>query len=474
MKSSVAKEMYDVIIIGAGMTGLFIAYCLSRKKVKTLVLEKEAEVGFGVSKGHAAVIHVIQLPFNSLKSLLARKGNKMYDKVCGDLGVQLRRLPAIIVATDLFHYITLPFVYLYLKYNIGKQFPVKLILRRKILRGVEPNISSNIRGGILVEGYAVVDAFDLIYSLYKFSKDNGVDFIFDMEVDGIELKKDCVIVNAGKKSYIGKFVVNAAGLYADNIASYVGDKISFEYGMGAMIIYKEPVSQTILAPISLRPDPKTKGGGIIPSIDGKSIWGPNLRMTMSKDDSSVLEEDINVLVSKFHSLLYKAPKEIIKVYSGVRPIPIEDDFIIDYSNKSKRIVHVAGIESPGLTASPAIAEKVCQLLEASGIKLIDKSNIKYDKIIYVKDMLSSQNYALDYNDYIICPCSMVSRNDVKKAVLNGARTLQGLMFRTYLGFDECQLSSGVWRAVKALAEELGVSPDKIVLRGRGSWLVKKY
>ena len=474
MESPVVKEMYDVIIIGAGITGLSIAYCLSKKKVKVLVLEKEAEVGFGVSKGHAAVIHVIQLPFNSLKSILARKGNKMYDKVCGDLGVQLRRLSAIIVATDLFHYITLPFVYLYLKYSIGKQFPVKLILQRKTLRRVEPNISPNVRGGILVEGYGVVDAFNLVYSLYNFSEDNGVDFIFDKEVDDIELKKDYVIVKAGEKSYIGKYVVNAAGLYADNIASYVDDKISFEYGIGAMMIYKEMVSQAILAPIYLRPDPKTKGGGIIPYIDGKSIWGPNLRMTMSKDDFSVSEEDINVLISKFQPLLHKMPKKLIKVYSGIRPIPIEDDFIIDYSSKSKRIIHVAGIESPGLTASPAIAEKVCQLLEDSGIKLIDKSNIKYNKIIYVKDMISSRDHILDYDDYIICPCSMVSRNDIKKAVLNGARTLQGLMFRTGLGFDECQFSSDVWRAVKALAEELDVSPDKIVLRGRESWLVKKY
>ncbi len=474
MNYSAVKKIYDIIIIGAGVTGLSIAYCLSKKNVKVLVIEKNPEIGFGVSKGHAAVIHVIQLPFNSLKSILARKGNKMYDEICKNLGVHLKRLPAIIVATDFFHYLMLPLIYLYLKHNIGKSFPVKLTLRKKHLRNIEPNISKNVKGGIIVYGYGVIDAFDLIYSLFNFSKENDVEFIFNSKVKGIKLEKDYVEVSTDKKTFRGKFAINAAGLYADEIASYVGDKISFEYGTGVMLIYKEKVSQTILAPAYLHSDPKTKGGGIIPSIDGKSIWGPNLRIIDSKDNLSVSKKDIDTLITKFSPLLDNLPRILIKVYSGIRPIPRGDDFIIDYCSSDKRIIHVAGIESPGLTAAPAIAEKVCQLLENTGLKLINKQHINYKKIIYTKNILTFQPHALSSNDYIICPCNLVSRNDVKKAVLNGTRTLQGLMFRTGLGFDECQLSPGIWRAIKALAEELNSSPDQIVFRRKVTCVMKKY
>jgi len=473
LKNKRNKE-YDVIIIGAGIIGLFIAYYLSKTKVRTLVIEKEIEPGFGVSKGHAGVIHVIQLPFKSLRSRLALEGNRKYDKIVNELGIEFRRVNTILVAINPLYLILLPIIYLYLKRGLRRRYNIKILFSRHKIKKYEPNISRKVYGGILVEGYGVIDSFDLIYSLYKYSRMNGVEFRFGCKVVNISSGDDFIIIytNNGEEFYT-RYLINAAGLYADELADKIGDKIKYEYGKGVMIIFLEKSSENILAPIYLKPDPKTKGGAIIPTIDGKSIWGPNLRIVEDKEDNSVQEEDIEVIRKKFMNIIKMKPFKIIKAYAGVRPIPEGDDFIIRYSEKDNRIIHVAGIESPGLTAAPAIAETALNMLKKAGLKYENKKSLRYSKTIYWRRLILS-GYKLSKGDYIISPYSKVSRDDVRKAVKDGVKTLQGLMFRLKIGFDEEQYTPFIWAGIKALAEELGVTPDKITLRGGNSWIVKKY
>ncbi len=467
-----AKKEYDVIIIGCGIVGLFIAYKLSRFNLEVLVLEKEPEIGLGVSKGHAAVIHVIQLPFDSLKSRLARRGNKIYDKICCELNIRLRRLYTLILATNLQQYLLIPFVYLYLKLKLGSDFTVKPVFTRKGILRYERNIGEKVLGGIVVGGYGVVDAFDLMYSLYRFALRNGVEFKFASEVKNIKIETERVKVSTNGESYIGRYVINAAGLQGAKLASLLGEEVKYEYGKGAMIIFSEKVSENILTILSIKTDPRTKGGSITPTVDGKSLWGPNLVEVESEHEATVEEEDVNIILEKFSHLVKTQPSNIVKVYSGVRPLTPGNDFIIRYSKESNRVINVIGICSPGLTAAPAIADVVAEMLMNVGLKLREKKIVYPTKPIYTKNILEKGKIA--EGDYIVCPCSLVSRLDVKKAVDDGASTLQGLFFRTKLGFDECYLTLGTWRALKCLAEELGVTPDNITLKGGESWIVKKY
>jgi len=472
--SNKGNKEYDVVIIGAGIIGLFIAYYLSKTNVRTLVIEKEVEPGFGVSKGHAGVIHVIQLPFKSLRSRLALEGNRKYQKIVNELGVEFRRVNTILVAINPLHLILLPILYLYLKRGLRGRYNIKILFSRDKIRKYEPNISRRVYGGILIEGYGIIDSFDLVYSLYRYSSLNGVEFRFGYKVVDICSDDDFIVVytDDGKKFYT-RYLINAAGLYADEIANKIGDEIKYEYGKGVMIVFLEKISKNILAPIYLKPDPKTKGGAIIPTIDGKSIWGPNLKIVNDKRDNSVHEEDIKIIRKKFMKIIEIKPSKIIKAYAGVRPIPEGDDFIIRYSKKNNRIIHVAGIESPGLTAAPAIAETVLDMLRKAGLNYENKECLMYSKTIYSKRLILSE-YKLGKGDYIISPYSKVSRDDVRKAVKDGVKTLQGLTFRLKLGFDEEQYTPFIWMGIKALAEELGVTPDKITLRGGKSWMVKRY
>jgi glycerol-3-phosphate dehydrogenase len=467
------QRVYDVIIIGGGIIGLFISYYLSRTNVSVLLIEKNIELGLGVSKAHAGVIHVIQLPFKSLKSRLARYGNKLYDDICKTLGVKLNRVSALIVADRWIHFLAMPFIYLYLKLSIGKEFPIKIILRREKLESYEKNIGKGVLSAIVVGGYGVVDSFDLLYSLYRFARVNGVNFKLGIPVNRIEINQDYIRVVCDGETYKGEFVVNAAGLDANNLAAITGDEEEIEYGKGAMIVYPFKYAKSLISPLSIKQDPKTKGGAIIPLVNDKTILGPNLTMNVSKEDVSVSEEDIRTLIGKFSRLIKSDLDQPIKVYAGVRPIARVDDFIIKYSSRTDRLIHLLGIASPGLTAAPAIAKKVICMLEDVGLKAEEKEEIKYDKPLYLVERLR-EGLHINPDDHILCPYSLVSEEDIKQAVRDGAKTIQGLMFRTRLGFNGYILSSGYWRAIKLLAKELGIPIEDITLKGDGSWIVKKY
>ncbi len=466
-------NMYDVAIIGAGISGLFIAYELAQKKLRVLVVDKKSEPGFGVSKAHAAIIHVVQLPFKSLKSRLAREGNKMYDEICRRLGVKLVRLRTLVVARNPLHLLLLPFMYWYLKRNIGSEFPVSLVLSRKKLKKIEPGLSRRVLGGIVIGGYGIVNPFDLMYALYEFSIQNGVDFRFNTEVTGIRVEEDYVEIITSSGVYRSHYLINAAGLYADDIARMVGDSIKIELGKGVLIVFEKTPLRNIVAPAYLIPSPKTKGGAAMLTTEGRGIWGPNLTPIKSKENVSVEERDVKSILGKFSPLIDGDLGVPLKAFAGVRPIPEGNDFVIRFSSNSKRVIHVAGIESPGFTAAPAIAKRVLALLSDAGLNLVKKEEI-FERIPprRLREIEVSEAY-LGRLGKVVCICNMVSEAEVREAIRRGSRTLQGVMFRTGAGMGLCQGSMCVAEILRIMSGELKVSLEDLTLRGGGSWIVKK-
>ena len=453
---------YDVVVVGAGITGLMIAYRLSHFRLKVLVIDSNPEPGWGVSKGHAAIVHVIQLPFKSLKSRLARKGNRELLQICDRLGVRYRRTSTLILVTKPLQLLALPFVYLYLKLNL-RGFPVRLLSRGRV-REIEPNASDRILAGIEVGGYAVVDSFDLIYGLYEFCSMNGVEFHFEERVVDVSASDEGVEVVTDRGRYRTSFLVNSAGLHADELAKLTGDGVEFELGKGAMIVFERAVSNNLLAPLYLKPDPKTKGGAIMFTHDGRGLLGPNLRAAKDKEDTSVEELDYRMIVEKFSGLIKSELPTPIKAYAGIRPIPPGNDFIVRRSSRSERVVHVLGTESPGFTASPALASMVVDMLRDAGLRLEAKGEMKERKPFpRARDNPRGGR--------VICPCNLVTEEEVREAVRRGSKTLQGVMFRTGLGMGTCQGSRCLAEALEIIADELGVSPREVTLRGGGSWVV---
>ena len=357
-------EEAEVAIIGAGIVGLTIAYRLSGGARRTLVIEKEAEAGRGVTAGQANVIHVIQLPFGSKKSRLARKGNAMYDGLCRELGVKLSRVPSLLVVRGWLRLPVLFFVYLYLRLQLRGQFRVRL-MRGGGLRRIEPLLADEISGGIVVHGYGTIDSQALVSRLQGAAEEGGVAFRFGAEVTSATPMQDAVVLKTTGGEVRAKLVVNAAGLYSDEVSRMMGKDLGrLEPGLGVMAVYSGLELKSVVAPLPLSVGSRTKGGAIIPATDGTTIVGPTLRVAASKEDRAYTADDLAILRSKFGPLL-KAEGKLVRAYTGVRPLSPTRDFIIDFDG-ARRLVSLVGIESPGLTAAPAIAEMVVEMIERGG------------------------------------------------------------------------------------------------------------
>ena len=351
-----APEEADVAVIGAGIIGLTIAYRLPKADRRIVVIEKGIEPGKGVTAGQANVVHVIQLPFGSLKSKLARKGNIMYDDLCRELGVKLDRVPSLLVVRGWLRLPVLFFVYIYLRLELRGQFKVQL-MRRGGLRRMEPILAEGVSGGIVVHGYGTVDAQSLVSGLKEAAEGQGVVFRFGSELTSCEREGESTLLKTTGGDVRAKFVVNAAGLYADDVARMLGKDLGrLEPGLGVMAVYSDLDLKCIVAPLPLSIGSRTKGGAIIPATDGTTIIGPTLRVAGSKEEHEYTEEDVALLRAKFRPLL-KEEGKLVRIYTGVRPLSPTRDFIIDF-NGARKVVNLVGIESPGLTAAPAIAELV--------------------------------------------------------------------------------------------------------------------
>ena len=338
------------------MVGLSVAYRLSKLSKKIVVIEKESEPGLGITSGQANVVHVVQLPFGSLKSKLARRGNKMYDDLCRELGVKLRRVPALLVVKGWLRVPALVAVYVYLKLELRGDFGVRL-MRGKSLRKLEPLLAEDITGGVVVDGYGTVDVQALVSSLRAVAERNGVTFAFGSKVISVERSGGRTVLKTSAGEVWARFVVNAAGLYSDELCRALGKDLgTLEPGLGVMGVYSGLNLGCIVAPLPLDVGSRTKGGAIIPATDGTTIVGPTLRVASSKEDMAHTDEDVQFLGSKFDPLL-KNKGALVRVYTGMRPLSPTRDFIIDL-DREKGMVNLVGIESPGLTAAPAIAEIV--------------------------------------------------------------------------------------------------------------------
>lgn len=349
-------------VIGAGVVGLFVAYQLARRGRVVAVFESSSKPGQGVSASQSEVIHVVQLPFNSVKSRLARLGNPMYDELCRVLGVPMKRLPAILVVRSWTSLVPLLFGYLYLKFRLGAAFKVWFAGRRKLL-SIEESLSKDVVAGIVVEGYGVLDSKALVSRLYESIK-RSVEFHFDCEVLGGTPHGHGYTLNTSCGEYHCRCVVNAAGLHSDEVAQRLGVNCgNITPAMGVMVEYANMDVNTIVAPFSLRQEARTKGGGIIPTTRGTVIIGPNFRVVGRKDDHEITEDDVAQLEQKFLPLVNQRGTRL-RVYGGVRPVSPSGDFIVSEAH-SGTLINLVGIESPGLTAAPALAELVADKVEAA-------------------------------------------------------------------------------------------------------------
>ncbi len=338
-------------VIGAGIVGLFTAFKLREAGFEVEIYEKSVP-GSGASTKNANVIHLIQPPPGKLRRVLALRGARLHRVYSSILGYRILDVPLILAATGLQESLILKM----LKPLVEKVYGVKAyIVSGDRARDLEPALSDNVVSAMVIEGYGIVDSKEVISRLVKSLLENSVHII-NVEAKALKAGPNIITSEGEIKGY--NIVINAAGEDASRLARTLGDIIPTIKVPGLMTLHSKPRLRSIVARPPAGIKLERKGGGVIPQLDGKTLLGPTFGLRGSRG--------VSELRRIFNKLLSEDVGEPLKVVEGVRVIAVRGrDFKIRRSYREPHIIHLVGIESPGFTAAPSIAELV---LEMAGCK----------------------------------------------------------------------------------------------------------
>ncbi|HER23487.1 MAG TPA: FAD/NAD(P)-binding oxidoreductase [Candidatus Atribacteria bacterium] len=479
----------DVVIIGGGVIGTAIARELSRFKLNIILIEKEDDIAMGTSKSNSGIIHAgYNDDFNTLKGELNRKSNPKFDKLCADLKIPFKRIGSLVIGFS-----EEDFKILKELKDKGEKNSLKNleIASGDRLFELEPNLNHQAKFALYAPSAGIISPYQLTIALADIAVINGVKVWLETEAKGIrtEGQQVCgVITNRG--TIETRVVINAAGLYADEIAHTVGDSLKVRPLKGEYQLFDKQwgnLVNHILFPIPTR---LSKGILLTPTVHGNLLIGPNSYRIKEKDDLSTTTIGIEEVLEGAKKLIpHLVEQNPVTSFAGLRAdIEGRNDFIIEASKKIKGFINVVGIESPGLSSAPAIADRVCNILKEL-VKEISPQLELNCKGGFI-ETLSEQPRFADYLDKpdkwqkmiekdanygeIVCRCEKVSKGEILKAIHQPvpARSLDAVKRRVRAGMGRCQGGFCGPRVLKILAEELNISSLKINKKGSGSEILK--
>lgn len=466
---------YDVTIVGAGVIGCALARELSRYRLRVLLLEQAVEAGFGTSKANSGIIHAgHHSDPDTLKGRLEWEGNQRWPALADELGFGFRRIGELTVAFDEQDRRTLRRL---AEQGRRKGVPGLELWPAARVRREEPNLSTAVVEALHAPTAGVVNPYEACFGLAESAVLNGVELATDEAVQAIDAADDGLRVRTARRDVQTRFVLNAAGLFADRIAALAGaEPFTIRARKGEEYVLDKRLEGLVSRLIFPCPTPRSKGILIIPTYDGTLMVGPTAHPA-AKDDLSTTPEGADEVFEGARRLLPGvSERDCIAEFAGLRAVLESEDFLIGATGV-RGFINVAGIQSPGLTAAPAIAERVVELLGEEGLRLeTDEAFVpRLEPPVRVSELDSEALAALAGNDprygRIACRCEQVTEGEVLDAIRRGARTLDGLKFRTRAGMGRCQGGFCTWRCLTLLSQATGTPIPALTKRGSGSWVV---
>ena len=477
------KMMYDVAVIGGGVSGCAIARELAHYNLRIVLIERSAEVGFGTTKTNSGIIHPgHHSPPDTLKGQLAVRGNALFDELREELNFGFSRIGEILVARTKEE---LPILEHLKLQGEQKGVPGLQMWDRKRLRREEPNLSHKLVGALFAPSAGVINPYEFAFALIENAKDNGVVLMVDSPVERIDppahggdLAGQFVLHISGGRQVQARFVINAAGVFADQVARMVGlTDLSIHPRKGEEYMLDKRLRGLVRRLIFPVPSKTTKGTLIIPTYDGTLMVGPTAQDTDDRHDLSTTTAGARKVFDFVRQICPAiSARDVITEFAGLRAVSHTNDFVIG-PTAVKGLINVAGIQSPGLTASPAIAEHVRQLLATEGLDLVPKRTFRK----YVSGPPRFASLDLDERRRVIarnplfarvvCRCELVTEAEIHDAIDHGARTLDGIKFRSRAGMGRCQGGFCTSRCMEVLARRGGRPLTEITKRGGESWIV---
>jgi len=472
----------DLIIIGGGIVGTAIARELSKYKLQVILVEKEADLGFGSTKANTSIIHAGYDDMSgSIKANLCVRGNLLWPQITAELGIPFMRIGSYVVACEDEEADTI----LHLKRRgITNKVPgLQIIDDRKQLLKFEPHISKKALLALYAPTAGIISPYEAAIALAENAYDNGVQIQLETKVKDILVAKNAIIgIRTNRGLIEANSVINAAGIYSDEISAMCGiNHFSIAPVRGEYFVLDKNLNgyvRHILFPV---PTPASKGIVVSKTVTGNLIIGPNANNVNEKTDLATTKPGLNEVFTAAQKLvpgLSSKRSMVITVFAGLRAESSIGDFIIEAYDSPQGFINVAGIKSPGLTSAPAIAENVIQLLKNMDSDLEAKKdyNPSREPIHRAIDNLSTNqswtNMPINPNyGHMICRCEHVSEGEVVEAIQRGANTFDGIKFRTRAGMGRCQGGFCTPHLIRILSRELNLKAKSITKHGRFSSIV---
>lgn len=469
--------IYDVAIIGSGIIGGSIFRELSKYNLKVVTLEKENDVSMGTSKANSAIVHSGYDPEpGTLMAKYNVEGNKMFDKLCKDLSVPFKRNGSLIIGFN-----DDDMKELNVLYNRGianKVDGIKLISKEEVLE-MEPNLNSDVIGALFCPTGGIVGAYELTIALSENAIDNGGELRLNSKVIKIEKDAHFKITLENGDIIESKFIVNAAGVHADEIHNLICDE-SFKITprKGEYFLLDKSQGSIFTKTIFQCPSELGKGVLVTPTVHGNLLVGPNAVDIENKDSVSTESDGLNYIKKTSVRTTDKVNfRENIRNFAGLRAVADCPDFIVEESSV-KGFFDVAGMKSPGLSSAPAIAVDVVKMLGESGLALNRKDNFKEtrDQIHFIT-LTNKEKSELIKKDNrygrIICRCEYITEGEIVDSINRtlGARTIDGVKRRCRPGCGRCQGGFCGPRVQEIIARETGMDMKDVLLDKEKSYII---
>lgn len=480
---------FDVVVIGGGVIGSAIARELTRLRISVALLEKEDDLAKHTSSRNDGMVHPgFAVRPGTQMARLNIAGNKMYAEVARDLGVRLEWPGSMVLVQRRMHLLALPVVWHRCRQNgvEGARF-----LSRNEVGKMEPNIIPGEQGALHFPATGVLSPYRLTIAYAENAVENGARVFLNTTVLGFDMDHGRIrTVRTNRGSLAARVVINAAGLWADRVAQYANDRFFTIHGRkGVIAILDRKTGLTQKASLAM-PDfsfhSRTKGGGLVPTIEGNILMGPTAREVPFREDYSTDPASLQTLFERHLPLNVRLKRsDVITYFAGVRPCTFEEDFVIEPSDYVSNLVHVAGIQSPGLASAPAIA---CEVAGMTSRMLQEIMNVLPNEQFNGKRRVPPELSKLSLEEraelirrnpsygHIVCRCEGVSEGEIVDA-LNApvpAGSLDAIKRRVRTGMGRCQGGFCTPAIVGIMAREKGIPATAIPKREAGSELIVAY
>jgi glycerol-3-phosphate dehydrogenase len=473
-----------VVVIGAGLVGTLAAREFCRRDCRVILVERGPDVGLGVSKANSGIVHAgYDDEPGTLRSRFCVPGNALWSVLADELDIDVQRIGSHVVAFRREDLNTLDELLVRGEKN---GVPGLRILDQAELLAKEPHLNPSAVASLWAPSAAVTEPWQLVIAATENALANGLELRLGEEVTGFDTSEGAiraVVTTRGRLPCDA--VVNAAGLWADRVANLAGDEsVPLRPRRGEYILLNKFTAHDLVNSV-LFPVPGALGKGLLvtPTVDKGILLGPTAEdlPRQLKDDRATTAAGLEkIAASARHMVPGLDLREAVKVFAGSRPESPGKDFWIVPSPRWRGLVHAGALRSPGLTAAPALAGYLVELVEQSlGAALAPKADFapRRKRIpSYLKDLsLEALERAIAEDPAagrVVCVCNRVTEKEVVEAVRRGARSLDGVKFRTRALFGECQGGFCSHRILHLVARELRVGEDELDYGLDGSWVVK--